>query len=311
MAPHNDGGRSFERALVILNPAAGQNDADRVATDLEQSLQDAGIDPEVRRTEGEGDAEKWARAAADEGFDLVVAVGGDGTVAECAGGLARANKAVPLQIIPQGTANVVAGVLGISTDVKEAAALAGEARVRRFDVLRFPELDRHFLLTVAIGFPAEVVEQAPREMKDRLGFGAYLWAGIREAWNTRASRFTFEMEGRKEEADAHTVLVGNMGGLKAMGLEMAAEVTPHDGALDLYVGVGETPLDFFHSVVAFFSGNHEEKHMAHYRARRVRITANPPLRVQADGEVIGKTPVEVEVLESALALVVPPEYGED
>jgi len=199
-------------------------------------------------------------------------------------------------------------VLGIPTDVQEAAKLADTARICRFDVGRFPQLDRHFLLTVAIGFPAEVVEQAPREMKDRLGFGAYLWAGIREAWNTKASRFTFELDGRTEKTDAHTVLVGNMGSLSAMGLDLASDVTPHDGLLDLYVGIGETPLDFFTSVVAFFSGSDDEKHMAHRETKKVHITADPPLRVQADGEIIGETPVQVEILPSALALVVPQDY---
>ena len=98
----------FKRILVIMNPVSGQQDPDAVGELIESRAAQAGAELEIRRTEGEGDAERWAKGAADEGFDVVLTSGGDGTVVEAMSGLIRTGNKIPLAQLPSGTASQIA-----------------------------------------------------------------------------------------------------------------------------------------------------------------------------------------------------------
>src|SRR5450755_1853750 len=168
-----------KRMLVIVNPYA-TTVSDRlknlVVYALRGSYQVAAVDTEAR-----GHATELCRAAAREGYDVVVAFGGDGTVNEAANGLAGSDTA--LTCLPGGRTNVYCRMLGIPTDVVDATehllALADHWRPRRVDLGFINE--RQFLFSAGVGLDASVVEQvdAHPRLKARVGEWYYAWTGIR------------------------------------------------------------------------------------------------------------------------------------
>ena len=131
-----------------MNPVSGQQDPDKVTGLIETRAERAKVETVVRRTQGAGDAEKWARGAADEGFDIVLTSGGDGTVVEAISGLIRAGNPVPLAQLPSGTASQIALALEIPKNLGDALELLFDtpAKVVDLDVGYLPRADRYFAL---------------------------------------------------------------------------------------------------------------------------------------------------------------------
>ena len=104
---------NYQRALLIVNPVAGHARGLRLSQQLKDALEARGLVCSVRVTNGQGDARRWSAAAGADTFDLIVAIGGDGTVGEVVAGQARSTVKVPIAIVPVGTANVVALALAL------------------------------------------------------------------------------------------------------------------------------------------------------------------------------------------------------
>ncbi len=154
------------RVLLILNPVAGQEDPLTLRRFLGGALAVRDLSFDLIETAGRGDAERAARRGAELGYRAVVAVGGDGTVAEVITGLA--GSSVPLGIIPQGTANQVAGNLHIPPDVERAVEVVASGTPIALDIGQLGN-GRYFALIAGAGWDAEVMAVATREMKDRWG----------------------------------------------------------------------------------------------------------------------------------------------
>lgn len=297
------------RVLVILNPVSGTADAASVRAELDRALRARGVAFEIRETEGEGDAFAWARDAAD--VDLVLAVGGDGTVMEAMSGLIHADDPVPLAQLPTGTANLLAVALGLPSDPEEAVAIALEGAVVPFDVGYLPQRERYFALAVGAGWNAEVVRDASRPLKRRLGSLAYVWTGLRNLFRLRPSRVRLWLDDEERELRAHSVMIINVGDVAGAAFRAGHGVDPHDGKLDLAVLSAHTFLGLLRLGVRLFTQDLRANADAeHFAVERVRLEATPPLSVQIDGEYVGHTPVEVRVRADAVRLRVPRAYVE-
>ncbi|MEZ4650256.1 MAG: diacylglycerol kinase family lipid kinase [Candidatus Eisenbacteria bacterium] len=300
------------KALIILNPTAGQGDPASLRETLEAALEGAdGWSGEVRETTGAGDCAEWAGAAEGDGFARVIAVGGDGTVLEAAEGMLRSGKGVPLGIVPQGTANVLAAVLGLPSGPGEAVkrALVGESKT--FDLGYLPDLDRCFLIGLGIGVPAQTVENADREAKDRFGFAAYLGAFIEGLIENRSAVLDITVDGESILAPGQSAILANMGEFDILGRTLAGGVSPHDGKLDLFVIDHTEPGAVLESLKRFLLGDRKKdvSGFLHRRARSFEIETQTPLSVQIDGEWIGRTPVNVKVEAAAVSLIVGEAYS--
>ena len=300
------------RIRVVINPAAGQ-DAPILAA-LNEGWPSERVDWSVAITLGEGDGREHARRAVDEGFDLVGVVGGDGTVAEVAAALTGTD--VPLAILPGGTGNAAAQEFGIPLDLVEAARLAidGRRRLGAVDVLRVRE--GVSLLRVGIGFDAQTVTGASRELKDQLGWFAYPLAALRELGDAQTARIALELDGARRELDAYAVVVANVGRLGRAGARWPGDVDPTDGLADVFV-LRSMDLGALLRVGARLlrmsdaDAVGDDDPLLHLQARDVKVESpDPPLLVHADGEPAGETPVAIETLHGALRLVLPP-AGED
>jgi diacylglycerol kinase (ATP) len=300
---------AYKRVLIILNPSSGQHEADATRDLLERRLRSAGVTYETRVTQGAGDAMRWAEAAAGEEFDLVVAAGGDGTVMEAMSGLIRSKAEVPLAQIPVGTANLLARALEIPAEVEDAVETIFSGRTERLDVGYLPKQDRYFALVAGCGYDARLIADATRELKDKLGFGAYLITGTKNLFRLRRAHIELTVDGQRRLFRANTVMIVNIGQLGDASIQLGANIHPHDGKLDVIVATSASVLGALRILFRILTGRFEGHSDLHYLSvERVSITAKPPLPTQVDGEALGTTPLEAHAVPRGALLLVPEDY---
>ena len=250
------------------------------------------------------DARTAARKAAESGAERVVAIGGDGTVVEAAAGLLAAPDPPPLAIVPQGTANLLALNLGLPHDRESAIQTAFSSEVGRIDCGRAN--GEPFLIAVGAGVHADVIARADRSSKRRWGVAAYGIAGWHATRGVTPARFAVVIDGEEIEIEATTVQVMNVASVIRRGWEFARGVSPVDGILDVVAHRAATLAEHFVTAAAVVRGAPTATDLVIHRpGRRVRIDVDPPVTVQRDGEVAGRTPVEIDVLPHALPVVLP------
>jgi len=250
------------------------------------------------------DARSAARRALDAGAERVVAIGGDGTVVEAAAGLLESHEPPPLCIVPQGTANLLALNLGIPADRESAIGLAFSGEVVRIDCGRAN--GEPFLIALGAGVHAEIVARADRAAKRRWGVAAYGLAGWRASRGAAPGRFQIRIEEEEIEIEATTVQVMNVASVLRRGWEFARGVSPVDGILDVIAHRASTLAEHLVTAAAVVRGSPTDTDLVvHLPARRVRIDVDPPALLQRDGELAGRTPVEIDVLARALPVLLP------
>lgn len=299
----------YQRALIIVNPVSGRHDPAETRGLLEERFRQEQIVYELRETQEAGDALNWASQAEEAGFDLVVVSGGDGTIMEAMSGLIKSGSRVPLAQIPLGTANLLARALAIPTDQQGALDTIFSGKAERLDVGYLPEQDRYFALVAGAGYDAQLIGDASRELKNALGFAAYIVTGIKNLFKLRPARIELEIDGRRERFRAHTVMIVNIGQVDQVGIALGPNMHPHDGKLDLIIASSATVLGALRIVLRILTRQFDNTSDLRYiSARRVRITARPPLATQIDGEELGQTPLYAEAVPEGALLIVPQEY---
>lgn len=296
------------KILVIVNPVSGQGDIDEALAKIEKRLTDLGITYDLKITEGEGDALNWAREA--KGYDRILAAGGDGTVMEAMSGAIENELDIPLGQIPLGTANLLARALGVPTDLEKALTLALETGVvTKMDTGYLPNFNRYFALLAGAGWDAEMIDDADREMKDHLGFIAYVISGIRHFFTLKRSQFRVTIDGKEKRFRAHTLAVINVGEIYQSKIAIGKNVSPHDGKLDLAVVAMKNRLGLLRLIYRLITKKFDgSKELRYYSATHIKVEATPPMKLEIDGESIGETPFEVEVISSGAHLIVPRDY---
>ncbi len=247
---------------------------------------------------------------------LVVAVGGDGTIRDVAGRVA--SRAVPLAIVPMGTANLFAAALRIPLRPEQAARLIPIAAPRRVDLatVRFGagsgqgDTERLFMVGAGLGFDARVMAAASSESKRRLGRYAYFTAAVRELARAEAVPIRVVADGTTLDLDAFEVLVANSGELIPGVVGPALRVNPGDGLLDVFIVAGRGRADAIlgaaESLVRRGSGRSRSGRSCRLRVRSVRVTTTTGAPVEVDGDVVGSGWFEATVIPGALRVLSPP-----
>lgn len=296
--------RRARTAFVVLNPKSGRCDSGTVRGALERHLSVVGLTCRVHEPTHDDSLVDRVREALRDGCDLVIAAGGDGTVSGVADALVGGET--PLAIIPLGTANVLAGELGIPADLDDACRLiAGDHALARVDAMEVG--GKHYLTQVGVGLDAEMIRDTSGEQKRRFGRVAYLWTAARRLLGVQRRRFTLTADGETTRPRALQVLVANCGTLGARPFRWGPDIRPDDGRLDVCVIRARTLLHFLTLGWHFALGQHRRNPNVRYlsAARSVTIATPKPLPVQADGEIVGQTPVTVRLSPGALRVVVP------
>lgn len=300
----------FERAVLIVNPVSGQARGLRLGQQVRKTLEERGVFCSLRVTNAMGDAERWSRSAHPDGFDLIVAVGGDGTVGEVVSGQARSSHKVPIAVVPVGTANVVALALALPFFTGMAIDTILEGRCLTFDVGYLPELDRYFFLMSAIGYPARVIRDSPRRLKNLFGIFTYFAAAVRNALNLDEVRIFIEDEtGAVQEFAGDTILLSNIGKIGDFNLKVAPDTSAHDGKFDLTIISSRSGWGLLAVLFRMLTWRpRPSPRLHHFQARRVVIATDPPVAVQIDGENLGNTPLAAEIVPQGVQLIVGTRY---
>ena len=247
-----------------------------------------------------------ANSAALDGADLVVAVGGDGTVRGCAEGLA--GTGVPLAVVPHGSANLLARTLRIPGQPRAALAVALDSSGvdRTIDLATADGMP--FTAMAGMGLDAAVV--AGTKMKHHLGWVAYAISGAVHL-TLAPTRFTIRLDdGALFEREARSVVVGNSGLLPG-GFRLLPDARLDDGVLDVGVLAPHGPFGWTRLATRVLThSHHQDRMLERFQARKVEITTQAPLPREVDGElVLAGQSLTVIIQPSALTVRMPRLYG--
>ena len=296
---------------MIVNPASGRPDRGAAWRAIAGALQSEGVAFDAFHTERPGHGEEIARRALLEGRRRIAAVGGDGSVNDVIHGIMDAGLAdtrdVTLAVLPQGTGNDWARSLGITRDPAQIARVLAAGRTMLHDVgaIDFPDTGgprRWFINVSGAGYDAWVTEHVPRPVPSAF---TYLGIALRGLARYRAPEFSItagdaRLEGRMLLAFvANAQFCGNR-------MHVVPVARMDDGLLDVLAVRELSLLQALPKLGKLYAGRIlGDRAVRHLRAARVRIETRPEAVIQADGQIVGRTPAEFSLLGKALRVIVP------
>jgi diacylglycerol kinase (ATP) len=295
-----------KKVFVVHNPTAGrEGQLDEVRAVLASHFVPPRWSSEIYETTGTDDVPAVCRAACARGASLVIMVGGDGTLVGVANGLVHSR--VPLGILPLGTGNYLARALQIPLNIEEAAdLLVGEHDVVEVDALRVGE--RYFFSNVSVGISPEIMNDTSSADKKHFGRLAYVLSMVKRLRVFHLRRYRLTLDGRSRRILAAEVLISSTTLLQKPPFLFGLPKTLSDGRLEVYVVTARSLFNYLRLAwdVLLRPGKHAAS-LSHWVARdSVRIeTLRRSHLVQADGEVIGRTPVEIQLVRKAVHIIAP------
>ncbi|NJN02416.1 MAG: YegS/Rv2252/BmrU family lipid kinase [Leptolyngbyaceae cyanobacterium SL_1_1] len=294
-----------QKVHLIFNPAAGKGDADTELSDICSRLQSE-FELSVHKTTPELEADSLAHQAVEQGAEIIIVSGGDGTVSCVTSALI--DSEICLGIIPRGTANAFAKALSIPENIAGACEVILTGAQQKLDMALCNE--RPMLLLAGIGFEAKAVERTDRKAKNRFGPLAYLIAGIRELKDFDRFDIKIETEAGRMETSAAAVTIANAAPATSVLAQGPDQIEVDDGLLDITIVAPESVSDAIAASYellrsAITNSHAQHNNVGHFRAKQIRISTDPPQKVVLDGEVMGETPIEVKCLPSNLTVFVP------
>jgi diacylglycerol kinase (ATP) len=305
------------RTAVIFNPQAGKERGDVIASKVERLLTGRGFQAELYPTQAPNDAKVIAHRLAGEA-DIVVAVGGDGTINEVANGLACAGDAVApnaadvpgerrckatLGIVPAGTVNVLALELGIPFETEEACDIIVAGKKLLFDLGKVN--DRRFTLMMGAGIDALTVRNIDLRAKRRFRELAFVGTGLKTGFAGRPPVFLAHVNGRDYRT---TFFVAGNARNYAGRFGITPEADPTDGILDLMLFTGTTRSSLAVFWMEVPRGLHTRNpNVISLRATQAELTAldnEDTVWFQTDGELAGSLPASVTIDHHALRVLV-------
>ncbi len=291
---------------LVYNPAAGGGRGEARFDDAQRLLNERGIEVEAVATEYPGHATELTHALA-QGHDLIYIMGGDGTLSEAAEGILTSGKQPTLGCLPAGTGNDY---------LREFGVLDREAAVDRITMGRPRELDaatltydvdgdvrtRHWINVFGTGFAAQAAEITNRRFKWARS-QAYNLGVLAKLLSLKPCPTKLSLDGEPLDGDYPMVMVCNSihtGG----AMQMAPMARPDDGLLDVLTVRGVSRLELIGLLAKVRDGGHVSHPKVHFhRAKRVEIAPERPSPLLVDGEILGTTPVDIQVLPGALRVL--------
>ncbi len=301
--------------LVLLNPVAARSESAGVGEAIAAALAASGKQARIVRTNELDDVPKGVaveiRRALAAGCKRIVAVGGDGTVALAGAELIRQSHGTPsvtLAVVPTGTANVLARELGIPLSIPEAITLAFEGE----EAIELDAIDADgspVFTQVGVGLDAKMIRHTSRDDQIQNGRLAYVRSFLQRAVSHRPATFDLTVDGQHLRVRAYQIIVANIGALGSPPFTWGPGIDPSDGAIDLCIYTAHTFRDHVILVWRLISGSHHRDAHTRYISvkQSVVIEGRPPMLVQGDGEILGRTPITLKVLSRVIRVCVPKE----
>jgi diacylglycerol kinase (ATP) len=283
---------------LILNPVAGKGRGRGLVGLVEEAFRARGFTYELLETSAPGDA---TRLAASARGDVVVALGGDGTVNEIANGLVGTQKV--LGVLPAGSGNDFIKAVGIPKDFQASLEVLFRRRELRVDVgyvrtARTGEAKeaqgRYFVNGVGVGFDAAVAVRKA-EIKSMSGVLVYVVAVFQTLGKFTPPHFVAEFDGARSESTNLLIAIGN-GPCAGGGFYLTPDAKIDDGLFDVCLVDAVSIPTILRLMPKVMLGKHRNaKQVKFLRAKRITLKSEHPFCVHADGEIVGRNVNSVEV----------------
>lgn len=285
--------------LFIVNPVAGKNKGAKAVPFIHKIMEEKGVAYKIIQTTKKGDAKGIATEAVNQGYSTIVAVGGDGTVQEVLNGIV--GSSATLGIIPSGTGNDFSRALHLPEDLHEALEIIFQGKTQKIDLGKTNGL--YFMNFASVGLDAAIAFEANRIKEYVSSKLAYVMAAIKEIATFQSRKIEFLIDNQKMSADVMMITVCN-GNYYGGGMKVAPKASLKDGFFDVYVIKKINKLKLLFLFPTIFSGKHVKyKEVSFYRAKKVKITSENQLKVNADGELINSNSLEFEILQQQLEVI--------
>ncbi|PIQ28225.1 hypothetical protein COW36_04695 [bacterium (Candidatus Blackallbacteria) CG17_big_fil_post_rev_8_21_14_2_50_48_46] len=294
------------KAMLIYNPVAGQIWQQFQPETAKTYLEARGWQVDIEPTQKIGGGADLARKAARQQYDIVIAAGGDGTINEVAQGLV--NTPVKLGFLPVGTTNVLAREFNVPQNYEEALEYLPQAQSQLIDLGKINQ--RYFLLMAGVGYDAEILMRVNKQLKTVAGKLAVFTSGVENLFYHKP--FTLKLRFEDAQGKRHRlkrtvmqIFVSNAS-TYATDYKIAEQAVMDDGLLELHIFKSKRFRDTFYSLISLLLRRHKEwVDFEHYSIRKLRILARKPVPIQVDGDLVGYTPVSIEIVPKALHILAP------
>jgi len=290
------------KVLLVFNPFAGHGHAGKMFPKIETALNDQGIEFDLKSTNYPGHGVEIIRNADLNGYDGLVAAGGDGTLFEVINGYYQnpSRLRIPIGIIPVGTGNAFARELELDhSSWKEAIKIIARQTIRKLDVGKYHSngQDYYYLNILGLGFVADVTRIALK--LKMFGNISYTLGVLIRTIFLSADNLSIEIDGQILGRECTFVEISNT--RYAANFLMAPNAIIDDGLLDVTIAKKLNRRRLLKCFPKIFTGEHVHlPEVETYQAKRIKIISVKPKVLSPDGELIGTTPVEIECLCQAI-----------
>ena len=295
---------ALSKAVLFYNTKSGHSRADKHLQIIENHFTQNQILVQIYEVPlPQQEIDAIIKTAIQDGAEMVIAAGGDGTVSFVSQALVGTQ--VPLGIIPLGTGNMLAKELKIPLRLEKAleTITLPEKNIIQMDTF---ELDGQcYILNVSVGVSPEVMKETPSEEKRRYGFLAYIAHATAQLFGLKLRRFFLEYDNNKTVQLASEIVITNARTFGSESFKLADNIAIDDGILDILVIRAKNIFDLLGLAISIFTKKqYTNPAIRMYQFRDYcRIDSQSILRSQADGDVIGQTPLMIKVNPQSLKVI--------
>jgi YegS/Rv2252/BmrU family lipid kinase len=299
-----NGNTDKSKAFVFLNPIAGTSEHASVEERIRQVLTENQIPFHIHATSKGEDLHQCVKEALENDYQRFFALGGDGTVAGVASGLV--DTSIPLTVIPTGTANVIARLLKIPFDKKNAFIWwLQPSQVKKMDAMCIN--DRYHFLTVSAGASSQELNNVTREEKQKMGSLAYWIHGFQRLLRVKPYRFAYSIDEKEFDTQGIEWIAINGGYQQVFPMNFEPKFQIDDGKLTVCQIKINNFGDYLQLAAGLIMGNPVDipQTNCHDAYHTINLSSEPSVPVQADGELIGTTPVSITLRPQAVGFLAP------
>lgn len=288
----------MKKALLVINPSSGNERAKDYRELAKKKLESLFDEVEIKYTEKAGDARDFARKAADERYDSVFVMGGDGTVNEGINGIAEQEYIPNFGFFPLGTVNDLSRALNIPLDPEKAIEELDLSVSRKIDIGKVNK--NYFMNVVAIGVIPEAINEVESDKKTVLGRFAYFVSGFKKFRNSKSYSFLINTDGNAKNIQSSLILIGltnSIGGFE----QILPKAKVDDGRLHMIYLKDDTMLDTVKTLPELVRGVEETNDSIGYivfEKGEITVEDDVVLTTNVDGDEGEELPIELSVIPS-------------
>jgi diacylglycerol kinase (ATP) len=302
------------KTAVVVNPVSANGTTFKRWPEIAASFKREGLSFVYSLTERPGHATEITRRYLSEGYDLIISVGGDGTVNEVVNGFFVNGNMVgnnaALSFISTGTGRDLGRTIGMPTDTDDAIRHILKSPLRPVDVGKVTYVDNHgkkavryFINVAGLGLDGDIAVRVNRTSKALGGFISFLWGTVITLLLYKNQNMTISIDEKQICDEPITIIVIGNGCYFGGGMYVAPNALIDDGFFDIIILENLSKVELLINLPKVYRGSHlSHPRINSFRGKKVKVSAYGSVLLELDGEQPGRAPVEIELLEKALQL---------